>query len=93
MRGKAVSEFVGSVSTKGQVTIPNEMRRKLGLNPGDKVRMTIEDEKIVLRPAGISLLAGFMSIPALKKPLTDDDITEIATEAAVDDAAHDLDQH
>ena len=78
--------YVGSVSTKGQITLPSEFREKLGIEPGDKVEITMEDEHIVLRPAEISLLAGYRSIPALKKgPLTDDDITEIAAQAAVAD--------
>lgn len=79
-------QYVGSVSTKGQITLPSEFREKLGIQPGDKVEITIEDAHIILRPAEISLLAGYMSIPALKRgPLTDEEITDIAAQAAVDD--------
>jgi len=38
------------VTTKGQVTIPVEIRKKFGLSPGEKVMFAVEDEKIVLRP-------------------------------------------
>ena len=85
-----MTEYVGSVSTKGQVTLPSEVRRQLGISPGDKVRIVVEDRKIIMRPAEWSLLAGYMSIPALKRPLTDEDITEIAEEEAVNDYLRDL---
>ena len=78
-------EFIGSVSAKGQITLPQEMRRKLGISPGDKVRMTIEDEKIVLRPTEISLLAGYRSIPALKPPLRIEVIDQIVEDFVVDE--------
>jgi antitoxin PrlF len=40
-----------SVSSKGQVTIPLTVRRRLGLQEGDRVEFLIEDGKTVLRPA------------------------------------------
>lgn len=78
-------EFVGSVSTKGQVTLPQEIRRKLGINAGDKVWISIEDSKVVLRPADLSLLAGYRSIPGLKRPLTDEEMDDLIDEEIVED--------
>ena len=40
-----------TVSSKGQVTIPQEIRIRLGLKEGDRVEFVIEDDKTVLRPA------------------------------------------
>jgi antitoxin PrlF len=40
-----------SVSSKGQVTIPLEIRNRLGLKEGDRVDFVVEDGKTVLRPA------------------------------------------
>jgi AbrB family looped-hinge helix DNA binding protein len=80
-----MKEAVGSVSTKGQVTIPQEFRERLGIRPGDKVRISIEDTTIVLRLTDVSLRAGYRSIPALKRPLTDDQINDLAALAAVED--------
>jgi AbrB family looped-hinge helix DNA binding protein len=38
------------ISSKGRVTIPAELRKKLGLNPGTHVNWSKENEKLVLTP-------------------------------------------
>jgi AbrB family looped-hinge helix DNA binding protein len=38
------------VSTKGQVVVPNRIRRKLNLRPGDVLEAKLEGECIVLVP-------------------------------------------
>lgn len=40
---------MGSITTKGQVTIPKEIREALGLREGDRVIFLIEGEKVVIR--------------------------------------------
>lgn len=39
-----------TVSSKGQITIPQEVRIRLGLRPGDRVEFVTEDGRTVLRP-------------------------------------------
>jgi antitoxin PrlF len=39
------------LSSKGQVTLPQEVRRRLGLKQGDRVEFALEGELTVLRPA------------------------------------------
>ena len=39
-----------TVSSKGQITIPQEIRTRLGLKEGDRVEFVIEDDKTILRP-------------------------------------------
>ena len=39
------------VSTKGQVTIPRDIRRRLGLNVGDRLEFVIEGDRTTIRPA------------------------------------------
>ena len=43
--------YQSKLSSKGQVTIPVEVRTKLGLEPGDVVIYEIEEERAVLRRA------------------------------------------
>jgi AbrB family looped-hinge helix DNA binding protein len=38
------------VSTKGQVVVPNRIRRKLNLQPGDSLEAKLEGQRIVLTP-------------------------------------------
>jgi antitoxin PrlF len=38
------------MSSKGQVTIPQEVRERLGLRAGDRVEFVKEDGRTVLRP-------------------------------------------
>jgi len=39
-----------TVSSKGQVTVPIEVRRRLGLKEGDRVEFVFEDDRTVVRP-------------------------------------------
>lgn len=52
-----------TVTSKGQVTIPVEMRRALGIVDGGPVRFTLEDGVVTVRSARkvtlADLLAGF----------------------------------
>jgi AbrB family looped-hinge helix DNA binding protein len=43
--------LTSTVSSKGQVTIPQEIRVRLGLKEGDRVEFVVEDGKTLLRPA------------------------------------------
>ncbi|MHA1616724.1 MAG: AbrB/MazE/SpoVT family DNA-binding domain-containing protein [Candidatus Njordarchaeales archaeon] len=38
------------VTRKYQITIPKEIREKLGIKIGDKLVVSLEDDKIVIRP-------------------------------------------
>jgi len=48
-----------AVTRKGQITIPVRVRRKLGLQQGDRVAFVDEDDKIVLRPVQNDVRAAF----------------------------------
>ena len=49
---------VAKVSTQGQVTVPVEIRKSLGLNPGDKIAfVTNRQGDIVLANASLLALA------------------------------------
>ena len=47
---------IATVSTKGQLVIPAEMRTLLGIHPGSRISMTIEHERIVLQPVTAQLV-------------------------------------
>jgi antitoxin PrlF len=40
-----------TISSKGQITVPLEVRNRLGLKPGDRVEFVVEENRTTLRPA------------------------------------------
>jgi len=40
-----------TISSKGQITIPMEIRRRLGVKEGDRVEFVVEDGRTIIRPA------------------------------------------
>lgn len=53
-----------TVSSKSQIALPAEIRRRLGIRPGDRLTISVEDEHIVLQktPASdLEALAAFCS--------------------------------
>ncbi|MGY2896163.1 AbrB/MazE/SpoVT family DNA-binding domain-containing protein [Deinococcus sp. UYEF24] len=38
------------ITSKGQVTLPREIRERLGVRDGDRVRFEVEDGQVVLYP-------------------------------------------
>lgn len=71
-----------TLSPKGQVTIPKEMRDMLGLRPGDQVIYSVIDGEIVVTPKNIDLqdLAGLLGSPP-NGPATLEEIDEAVVEA------------
>ncbi|MDR1187421.1 MAG: AbrB/MazE/SpoVT family DNA-binding domain-containing protein [Bifidobacteriaceae bacterium] len=48
-----------TVTSKGQVTIPAEMRRGLGIEPGQKLQVSTDAGRVVIEPTtGIEQLRG-----------------------------------
>jgi antitoxin PrlF len=39
-----------TISSKGQITVPQEIRKRLGLEPGDRVEFVVEEGRTVIRP-------------------------------------------
>jgi antitoxin PrlF len=40
-----------TISSKGQITVPQEIRKRLGLRTGDRVEFVVEEGRTVIRPA------------------------------------------
>jgi len=40
-----------TVSSKGQITLPVQLRRKLGIRPGDRLQIEAVDDAILIRRA------------------------------------------
>ena len=78
-----------TISSKGQVTVPIEVRHRLGLKAGDRVDFVYEDGRTVLRPAQtevnpfkafLGALPAFSSLEEINawiRDLRDDDPWEV----------------
>lgn len=62
-----MGELETTLTRKGQVTIPVEVRKKLGLKPKDKVCFEIEEDavKIRLAPSRIARHFGAVRVPGI----------------------------
>jgi len=61
--------MIVTVSSKGQVVIPAEIRRKFNLQRGKRLAVFVEDEKIILKPVEDLLRRGRGLLPQKGKAL------------------------
>ena len=55
------------ITSKGQVTIPQEIRRRAGLAPNMEVEFTLENGKIVLRKSRQQKGRGELAVERLRR--------------------------
>lgn len=60
--------ILASVTDRGQVTIPSEVRRLLGVGARQKVAFEIDGDQVRLVPAGPTLEEVFGAVPPLTRP-------------------------
>lgn len=53
------SEYMATLGPKGQVTIPAELRRRLGIQPNDKLLLRLRENKVEIE-SGIMTLEEVM---------------------------------
>ncbi len=70
--------MTSSMSQKGQVTIPVEVRERLGLKPKDRVRFRVQGDSVLIEPYRSNLAAFYQSVPALDPPRSWKEVEEIA---------------
>ncbi len=78
-----MKEIVASITERGQVTVPAEVRRLLGTGPHDKIVFEIDGEQVRLKRPAFTLETAFASV----KPLGNEgDFKSIIREAKEDRA-------
>ena len=77
-----MKEFVSTITSKGQVTIPTEIREYLGITTNDKISFVIDDEGVVrLRIPRYPTTASLRDAAGrLNKPLSRKEMQKIAQE-------------
>lgn len=69
---------VATVSSKGQITIPNDVRRKFGLEKGDKVLFFSTEHGIVVKKMEIPTVEEFEKMVEESDKKTDLSLEEIS---------------
>lgn len=75
---KELHEYIGTITTKGQVTIPAKVRELLGVKPHDKILFRVTEGRVELLPAPMTLEAAFASVTPRNRP---EDFKQIRDEA------------
>ncbi len=81
------------MTSKGQITVPKDVRLKLNLKPGDRLLFIVEDDGAVrLRAANRDISSLIGVLPPPKRRATLAELDEAIAQAAADDAlGHDRD--
>jgi len=75
-----------TVTTKGQTTLPRDVRHALDLASGDKVRYVILDGEVrLLKSRPVNELAGLLARPG-RNPVSLDDMEAAIAAGATDNA-------
>ena len=61
-------EYISTVTSKGQVTVPVEIRRALGLKPQDKIVFRMVGGKVEVGPLPMTLDEAYGSVRPLATP-------------------------
>ena len=73
-----IEEYVGTLTEKGQVTVPAAVRRRLGIKPRDKVVFRIVGDRVELAPLSLSLAETFGAVKPRKQPENFKELRELA---------------
>ena len=85
-----MKEITTTITQRGQVTIPAEIRRALRLKPRDKVAFIMEDGLVRLAPVSYSLESVYGSVKPSKKPEDFEEVSRVARDAKAEKTAREL---
>ena len=80
----ASAAYTATLTSKGQVTVPQEVREHFRLRSGQQLKFTIENGRVVVTPfyRRLSELAGILPKP--KRIVTLEEMDKVIQQAAVD---------
>ncbi len=79
--------MIGTITSKGQTTIPKEVRERLGLETGARIEWVVEEGKATVRPRKLRAvdLAGILGPPPSGGPMTVQDMDQAIMESIATD--------
>ncbi|MDQ2787280.1 MAG: hypothetical protein M3Y58_20010 [Chloroflexota bacterium] len=63
-----MKEILATITQRGQITVPAEVRRVLGTKMGDKLAFQIEGTEVRLAPATMTLESAYASVKPIASP-------------------------
>jgi AbrB family looped-hinge helix DNA binding protein len=66
--GHTMKTLESSMTQKGQITIPAEIRSRLGLHPRDRVRFELLDGSVIITPVPSKILRHFGTVEPRNRP-------------------------
>jgi antitoxin PrlF len=84
---RSLKMSLSTITSKGQTTIPKDVRDRFNLKPGDRLEFVIEGERVYLQPVNRSIkrLSGLLHQPG-RPVLTLEQIEASLQQAAIDEA-------
>jgi antitoxin PrlF len=76
----AMQHYYTTLTERGQVTLPSEIRRKLGVKPKQKVHFEVDGDSIRIVPLEFTLESIRGMAPPLSEPKSIEEIFDIAGE-------------
>lgn len=78
--------LLGTMTSKGQTTVPKEVRDLLGLSEGAQVEWTVEDGRATVKPRTLRAidLAGILGPPPNGVHLSVEDMDDAVADAVVE---------
>lgn len=77
---EAFKEYMGTLTSKGQVTIPAEVRQRLGIQPRGRVIFRIVDDRVELLPPPLNLADTFGAVKPRRQPEDFQELHDVAVE-------------
>src|SRR5947209_4103923 len=81
--GQEMQERLSTVTRKGQITIPAEFRKALGLKEGDRVALSLEEGEVVRLSRSESVVARTAGIFKTDEPAKSAEELRVLAEEAI----------
>lgn len=85
-------EYIGSVSPKGMITIPQEARRLLKITPKSQVVIRVNHDDLVVKPMPMSLEDTFGSVSPINQPEDFEELIKTAKEERTEHIISEMNQ-